>query len=136
MIRDQDVTNGVGVLIMYKQTALQIVHIIDQNIVQNIVKNCPKFIQKRPKIFKAISQKIVQLVTIRIHILNWIVRYRTIFSKRSSQCLVFLSTLKSQNSKMWAFFEGLRSFRGSQKFNFSKCKNKIVDHKLKYFAIN
>ena len=39
MIRDQDVTNGVGVLIMYKQTALKN---CPQNCPQNCPKHCPK----------------------------------------------------------------------------------------------
>ena len=42
MIRDQDVTNGVGVLLMYKQTALT-------NCPQNCLKPCPKMIQSSYK---------------------------------------------------------------------------------------
>ena len=38
MIRDQDVTNGVGVLIMYVQTALT-------NCPQNCPKHCQKIVQ-------------------------------------------------------------------------------------------
>ena len=64
-------------------------------------------------------------------------RYRTI--KRSAQGLVFKDILKGQESKSWDFFEDPRRFRGPQKlekFNFSKCTNKSVDHKFKFFAIN
>ena len=42
MIRDQDVTNGVGVLLMYKQTAFT-------NCPQNCPKPCPKMIQSSYK---------------------------------------------------------------------------------------
>ena len=38
MIRDQDVTNGVGILIRYKQTALT-------NCPENCPKHCPQIVQ-------------------------------------------------------------------------------------------
>ena len=56
-------------------------------------------------------------------------RYRTIFSKRLTKCLVFKVVLKGQEFKISPFFQGLRSFRGSQKsekLNFSKPKNSNI----------
>ena len=66
MIRDQDVTNGVGVLIMYKQTALT-------NCPQNCPKHCPKIVQSS---FKNVLEYSKQLS-------NWSqgVRYKNSYSR-------------------------------------------------------
>ena len=38
-----------------------------------------------------------------------------LFHTSPAKCLIFSGILKCQESKIWAFFKGLRSFRGPQK---------------------
>ena len=55
-------------------------------------------------------------------------RYRTIFSKRSAQGLVFEGILKSQESKVGACLVSKYSFGGPQKYE----KNEGLDKKLRF----
>ena len=59
-------------------------------------------------------------------------RYRTIFSKRSAQGLVFEGILKSQESKVGACLVLKYSFGGPQKYE----KNEGLDKKLKFLLKN
>ena len=48
------------------------------------------------------------------------------FNTSLIQGLVFKGIVKGQESKVWAFFKGLRSFRGPQKQNWKNDQNSII----------
>ena len=48
------------------------------------------------------------------------------FNTSLIQGLVFEGIVKGQESKVWAFFKGLRSFRGPQKQNWKNDQNSII----------
>ena len=48
------------------------------------------------------------------------------FNTSLIQGLVFKGIVKGQESKIWAFFKGLRSFRGPQKQNWKNDQNSII----------
>ena len=48
------------------------------------------------------------------------------FNTSLIQGLIFKGIVKGQESKVWAFFKGLRSFRGPQKQNWKNDQNSII----------
>ena len=48
------------------------------------------------------------------------------FNTSLIQGLVFRGIVKGQESKVWTFFQGLRSFRGPQKQNWKNDQNSII----------
>ena len=57
---------------------------------------------------------------------HWTIDTGHFFNRSLIQGLVFKGIVKGQESKVWAFFKGLRSFRGPQKQNWKNDQNSII----------
>ena len=57
---------------------------------------------------------------------RWTIDTGHFFNTSLIQGLVFKGIVKGQESKVWAFFKGLRSFRGPQKQNWKNDQNSII----------
>ena len=76
-----------------------------------------KVMQKLGVPFSSNKQDVIDFTKISNMTVHCAVDTGHFFHTSLIQCLVFKGIVKGPESKIWAFFKGLRSFRGPQKQN-------------------